>query len=87
MSVNVGFVVDKVAVGQGLLRILRFSPVNFIPQVLHYNGKTEKTTLSSSQGCTISLQGYSASVASAAGPFNNKKTGYKVGVFAYQVSG
>jgi hypothetical protein len=28
MSVHVGFVVDKVALGQGFLRVLRFSPVN-----------------------------------------------------------
>jgi hypothetical protein len=35
-SVHVGFVVDKVALGQGFLRVLRFSPVNFIPPVLHY---------------------------------------------------
>jgi hypothetical protein len=35
-SVHVGFVVDKVALGQGFPRVLRFSPVNFIPPVLHY---------------------------------------------------
>jgi hypothetical protein len=28
--VHVGFVVDKVALGQGFPRVLRFSPVNFI---------------------------------------------------------
>jgi hypothetical protein len=33
--VHVGFVVDKVVVGQIFLRVLRFSPVNFIPPVLH----------------------------------------------------
>jgi hypothetical protein len=33
--VHVGFVVDKVALGQVFLRVLRFSPVNFIPPVLH----------------------------------------------------
>ena len=38
-SVHLGFVVDKVAVGQVFLRILRFSPVNFIPPVLHYTEK------------------------------------------------
>jgi hypothetical protein len=27
----VGFVVDKVALGQAFLRVLRFSPVNIIP--------------------------------------------------------
>jgi hypothetical protein len=34
-SVYVGFVMDKVALGQVFLRVLRFSPVNFIPPVLH----------------------------------------------------
>jgi hypothetical protein len=34
-SVHVGFVVDKVALGQVFLRVLRSSPVNFIPPVLH----------------------------------------------------
>jgi hypothetical protein len=38
----VGFVVDKVALGQVFPRVLRFSPVNFFPPVLHY---TEKKTL------------------------------------------
>jgi hypothetical protein len=44
---SVGFVVDKVALGQVFLRVLRFSPVSFIQTVLHY---TEK------QGCTVSLK-------------------------------
>jgi hypothetical protein len=35
-SVHVGYVVDKVALGQVFPRELRFSPVNFIPPVLHY---------------------------------------------------
>jgi hypothetical protein len=33
--VRVGFVVDKVALEQVFLRVLRFSLVNFIPPVLH----------------------------------------------------
>jgi hypothetical protein len=41
-SVHMGFVVDKVALGQVFLRVLRFSPVSIIPLVLHYNGKAEK---------------------------------------------
>jgi hypothetical protein len=41
-SVRVGFVVDKVALGQVFLRALRFSPVNFIPPVLHYWAKDKK---------------------------------------------
>jgi hypothetical protein len=35
-SVHVGFVVDKVALGQVVPRVLRFSPVSFISLVLHY---------------------------------------------------
>jgi hypothetical protein len=31
----VGFVVDKVALGQLFLRVLRFSPANIIPPLLH----------------------------------------------------
>jgi hypothetical protein len=31
----VGFVVDNVALGQAFLRVLWFSPVNIIPQLLH----------------------------------------------------
>jgi hypothetical protein len=53
-SVNVGFVVDKVALGQVFPRVLRFIPVNFIPPVLHYKEKRKQS--SSSQGCTISLK-------------------------------
>jgi hypothetical protein len=46
-SVHLGFVVDKVAVGQVFLRVLRFSPVRFsavifIPPVLHYLEKDKK---------------------------------------------
>jgi hypothetical protein len=35
-------VVDKVALGQVFPRVLRFSPVNFIPPVLHYLEKIKK---------------------------------------------
>jgi hypothetical protein len=38
-AVHVGFVVDKVALGQGFPRVLRFSPVNFILPVLSYKEK------------------------------------------------
>jgi hypothetical protein len=34
-SVHMNFVVDKVALGQVLFRVLRFSPVNVIPPLLH----------------------------------------------------
>jgi hypothetical protein len=40
---NVGFVVDKVALGQVFPRVLRFSPVNLIPPVLHYLEKRKNT--------------------------------------------
>jgi hypothetical protein len=36
-SIHVGFVVDKVALGQIVLLVLRFSPVNIIPPLLHYS--------------------------------------------------
>jgi hypothetical protein len=39
VPVHVGFVVDKVAMGQVFPRALRFSPVNFIPPVFHYTEK------------------------------------------------
>ena len=53
--VHVEFLVDKVALGQVFPRVLRFSPVIFIPPVLHYTEKRKKLS-SSSQGCTISLK-------------------------------
>jgi hypothetical protein len=34
-SVHVGFVVDKVALGHVFLGVLRFSPVSFVPPLLH----------------------------------------------------
>jgi hypothetical protein len=41
-SIHVGFVVDKVALGQVFPRVLRFSRVSFIPPVLHYLEKDKK---------------------------------------------
>jgi hypothetical protein len=41
-SVHVGFVENKVALGQVFPRVLRFSPANFIPSVLHYLEKRKK---------------------------------------------
>jgi hypothetical protein len=38
-SVHVGFVVDKVALGQVFPRVHWFSPVTFIPPVLYYKEK------------------------------------------------
>ena len=34
-SVHVGFVVNKVALGQVFLQVLWFSPINIIPPMLH----------------------------------------------------
>jgi hypothetical protein len=53
--------VDKVAPGQVFLRLLRFSPVSFIPPVLHYleNGKKLIIIIIIIifiNGCTISLK-------------------------------
>jgi hypothetical protein len=42
-SVHVGFMVDKVALGQVFPRVLRFSPVNYIPPVFHYTEKGKNT--------------------------------------------
>jgi hypothetical protein len=41
-SVHVGFVVEKVILIRVFPRVLRFSPVHFIPPVLHYKEKREK---------------------------------------------
>jgi hypothetical protein len=38
-SVHMGFLVDKMALGQAFTRVLRVSPANFIPPVLHYTEK------------------------------------------------
>jgi hypothetical protein len=43
--VHVGFMVDKVALGQVSPRVLRFSPVNLIPPVLHYKDNEKKTII------------------------------------------
>jgi hypothetical protein len=71
-SVYVGFVVDKVALGQVFPRVIRFSHVNFIPPVLHYKEKRKKQS-SSLQGLQNKPQGCGESVASAAWPFTKKK--------------
>ena len=66
-SVYVGFVVDKVALGQVFPLVLRFSPVNFISPVLHY---TKKKLIIFITGLHNKPYGCGASVASAAGRFN-----------------
>jgi hypothetical protein len=42
--VYMGFVVDKVTLGQDFPRLFRFSPVSFIPQVFHYTEKRKKNS-------------------------------------------
>jgi hypothetical protein len=72
-SVHVGFVVDKVALGQVFPRILRVSPVSFIPPVLHYLEKWKKLIIFLFifiTGLHNKPQGCGASVASDAGPFS-----------------
>jgi hypothetical protein len=67
----VGFVVEKVALGKTFPRVLRFSPVYFIPPVLHYL-KNEKELLFFITGLKNKPQGCGASVAPAAGPFSTQ---------------
>jgi hypothetical protein len=71
----VGFVVDKVALGQVFPRVLRFFPVNFIPPVLHYLEKRKKKKIIFITGLHNKPQGCGASVAPAAGPFTTKNKG------------
>jgi hypothetical protein len=71
-SVHVGFVVDKVALGQVIPRVLRFSPVNFIPPVLHYKEQRKKLIIFFT-GLHNKPRSCGASVVSAAGPFATKK--------------
>jgi hypothetical protein len=68
----VGFVVDKVALGQVFPRILRFSSVSFIPPVLHYKEERKKLIIFIT-GLHSKPVGCGESVASAAGPFTTKK--------------
>jgi hypothetical protein len=65
----VGFVVDKLALGHVFSRALLFSPVNFIPPMLHYMEKRVKKLTIFITGLHNKPQGCGASVASAAGPF------------------
>jgi hypothetical protein len=53
-----------------------FSPVNFIPLVLHYTEKRGKELIIFITGLHNKLQGCGAPVASAAGPFITRRTYY-----------
>jgi hypothetical protein len=70
-SVIVGFVVDKVALGQVYPGVLRFFPVSFIPPVLHYTEIRRKLIIFIT-GLHSKPQGCGASVASAAGPLTKE---------------
>jgi hypothetical protein len=71
-SVHVEFVVDKVALGRGFPRGLRFSPVNFIAPVLNNTEKSKKL-ITFIAGLHNKPQGCGASIAFAAGPFTTRK--------------
>jgi hypothetical protein len=73
-SVHVGFVVDKVALRQVFPRVLRFTPVSFIPPVLHYKEKRKKKIIFIT-GLYHQPHCCDTSVASAAGPLKTPFTG------------
>jgi hypothetical protein len=77
--VHVGFVVDKVALGQVFSRVLRASPVSLIPPVLHYKEKRKKLIIFIT-GLHKKPQGCGASAASAAGPLKNPCNAFYVEV-------
>jgi hypothetical protein len=68
----VGFVVEKVALGQVFPRVLQFSPVNFIPPVKEIK-KLIIFLFIFITGLHNKPQSCGTSVASAAGPFSTKK--------------
>jgi hypothetical protein len=72
-SVPVGFVVDKVILGQGFPRLLRFCPANFIPPVLQYTEKFFKKLIILTTGLHNKPGGCGAPAGSAAGPFTTHK--------------
>jgi hypothetical protein len=78
-SVHVGFVVKKVALGQGFPRVLRFLPRQFHSTGASLLGKGQKKIIIIIiivifiTGLHKKPQGCSASVASAEGPFSTKK--------------
>jgi hypothetical protein len=73
-SVHVGFMVDKVALGQVFFSSTSVFPVSFIPPVLHYTEKRKKKLIIFITRLHNKPQGSGASVASAAGPFTTENT-------------
>jgi hypothetical protein len=67
-----GFVLNKVALGQVFLRVLQFFPVNFVPSLHHYTEKRKKKLIINT-GLHNKPQGCGVTVASAAGPLTKKK--------------
>jgi hypothetical protein len=73
-SIHVGFVVDKVALGHVFLPSTSVSPCQYYSTGAPLLGKGQKITIIFTiTGLHNKPQGCSASVASAAGPFTNKK--------------
>jgi hypothetical protein len=75
-SVHVGFVVDKVALGQVFSPSSSVFPCQFHSTGAPLLGKGQKIIISSFIGSHNKPQGCGASVASAAGPFTAKKKGH-----------
>jgi hypothetical protein len=75
-SVHVAFVMHGVALGQVLPRLFWFSPVSFIPPVLHYTETRKKIIFVT--GLHNKPQGCGASVRSAEGPFTTKKIRFNI---------
>jgi hypothetical protein len=69
VSLHVEFVVDIMALGQVFSEYFGF-PLSISFHRRSIKMEKRKILISSSQGCTISLQGCGASVAFATGPFN-----------------
>jgi hypothetical protein len=80
----VGFVVDKVALGQVFPRVLRIFSCLFHSTGAPFLGKGQKITIITFIiGLHNKPQGCGASVASAAGPFTTKKKWYVNKVTVY----
>jgi hypothetical protein len=59
-SIHLGFVVDKVALGQGFLRVLQFSPANIIPPLLHMHLSPPHEVCDSSDQASGGIRGFTS---------------------------